>query len=668
MVAGKSLAYFNVVTLRRSQNDTRSSGCKIWRTDGTKNGTYALTDCDVGQSNPPQNPYPSYGFYEGNGIDSEITITRNNEAVFKKVNWRTDRIELWKTNGTRASTRLVRSFPYVRIAGRVNPESMRIDLRRAGKYIWYKSYARNRRHTVSVSDLSLSDTKRIMVGRPNAVINLMGYSDHILIQQVYNSANFNNINSALYRVDADGSGLSRITYGRRFLPGRFNGDANFRIATAVTIGNQVLLPFKPLKRSRELLLAHNLDSGETVVRRRFTEPTGSSMRGSYLMPGPNDTAWFCANNGDTVRWQLGSKTRLWTSDGTGSNTRAVISDVDARVGVSRDYPFIRSQCGQFVFSANRIVYINNTASLGEELWTAKLDGSDRKPLLDLKPGKASSYPRQMVATRSGVIFSAIPGRQTGNREEYWLPKNLIHVDRSGDHEILLEAFNIKILNKAGDRVWFRTGTKLGITDGTANGTRIVMAGIAGAKVVELDGDTYLVIRFSDSVANPPALYRLAANARRPVLVGRLESGSRFQTPEPAQMIAYQGQIYLSQGNPAQKIYRYDPVTGDALKVVDLETASSPFRFIKSMAVFNDSIYTYVDVTSASGTDGSWEIWRSGGEPGDSVAVHRETAAPPRSGFLFDRESMGILTASESSLWFMARDRVHGTELWQLKPD
>jgi len=672
MVAAKSIVYFHVVNLRRSPNDIVS--CNIWRTDGTKRGTYSLTSCDIGKPNPPPNSYPAYGDYDQNRVDPEITVTRNNQAVFKKVNWRSNRIEIWKTNGTRASTRQVKSFPYVRVSGNVNPESMKIDLRRAGKYIWYKSYARNRRQTVSVSDLSLENTKRIMAGRPNAVINLMGFSDHVLIQQVYNSANFNNISSALYRADANGDALSRISYGRSFHPGSFNDIPVFRVDRLVVVANQVLLPYKPLKQSRELLLAHNLDSGVTSVRQRWPETTDSASRGSYLTPGPRNTVWFCANNGDAFRWKSGSQSRLWTTDGTSENTRAVMANVGSRYSLSRDSNIVRSECGQFVISENRVVFVRRTASLGEELWTARLDGSEQKPLLDLRSGKKSSFPRQLVATNRGVIFTAFPETAFLNREEHWNPKQLVRVNRSGRHEVLFNGSQIRILGKINDNIWFRTFSQLGVTDGTAAGTRVVMNRIKGAKVAEIDGTTYLVISHRRNGANnqiPPGLFKLTANATDPVLVSELEPQGLFSVAEPVQILAHKGYIYVLKGRSfAQWIYRYDPSTGDAQKIVDLNDSGNPtLRWIESIAVLDDSIYAYVNRSNIddSAFEQNWEIWRSSGEPDDFVKVHAQSAIGDAISGNADYR-LGQLKAFGSSVWFMARDQVHGIELWQLKSD
>jgi len=669
MVAGRSLAYFHVLNLRRSANDNRPLTCNIWRTDGTKAGTYALTSCDVGAFDPPPNSYPSYNYYNTPLVDTEITITRNNQAVFKKINWNTDRIELWKTNGTRASTVLVKSFPYVRVPGNLNPESMRIDLRRAGEFIWYKSYARNRRHVVSVSDLSLGNTKRIMAGRLNAVINLMGFSDHVLIQQVYNGSNFNNITSALYRADANGDGLSRISYGRSFLPGDFNDNPDFRIGRVVKIANQILLPYKVLKQSRELLLAHNLDTGKTSVRQRWNEPTDSSMRGSYLTTGSNNTAWFCANNGDTSRWQAGNQNRLWVSDGSSANTRAVIADIGSVSSTVNDFPFIRSECGQFVISGDRIVFTRKNASLGDELWIAKIDGSEQKPLLDLRPGGASSSPRQLVATSRGVIFTAFPDQFGNNNETPWNPKQLVRVNNNGSHEVLFNGSSIRILKQTGDSVWFRSHRSLAVTDGTNAGTRILMNAVTGANVAEINGTTYVAITFFNSIQNPPALYRLSANSTRLVRIGSIQAAFESSLARPGDMIGYKDHLYVLEGSSfSKRIFRYDPSTDEATKVFDLEATSPTLRFIRSIAVFDDSIYAYVEVTTETESDGRWEIWRSGGEPGDFVPVHSEREVIPRLFSSLDDDTIGKLTPSESSLWFMARDQVHGVELWQLKPD
>jgi len=439
-VMGRSLAYFQI--------NKYDGECEIWRTDGTRGGTYALASSDIGRPDYPPSPY-----YFGGPCDAELTLTRGNTAIFKKVDWTNRRIEIWQTRGTKATTRRLKSLPYLPPAVRVDPTTPDIDLRRVGNNVWFKLYGRDKRQIVWVSDLSLQNFRRVMVAPRNVVVDLWAAEDHVLIQHVRNGAN-----SKLFKVKADGTELSRVYAGRGYLEGISRNDNGYSAGDAVTLGKQVLMPYKLVKSSRELLIAHNLDSGQNTVRQRRNEVNESALRGDEFAMGPDNTAYFCAANGANSRWRGGwyviqdpsrFRPRLWVTDGSDENTKPVISTIG---GSDQKAESCSIGCGDYAVSGDRIYYTRPTTRIGEELWSASLDGSDQKPFLDLVRGRTSSYPRQIAATSSGVLFTAIPR----SRRRCAYPYKLFSASRDGSYRLLHEGENVEFVQQFGDRMWFRS--------------------------------------------------------------------------------------------------------------------------------------------------------------------------------------------------------------------
>jgi len=664
-IVGSSIAYMDVASI-----DGR---CEIWRTDGTRSGTYALADLVVGRPSPPSSAYAGSG-----RCNSEVTLVRGNTAVFKKINWQQKSIEIWETKGRLATTRLVKSLPYVPILRRVNPESLQLDLRRVGNFIWFKSYARNQRQLVWASDFSFTSLRRVMAARRNSVVDLIPLSDHILIQQTFNGAN-----SSLYQANEDGGELKRISYGRgnfytdsEYTHDSYRNYPEYTFGQAVAIGAQVFLPYKPPKQSRELLIARDLDNATTSVRQRWTETNESSVRGRYMTTAPNDTVLFCAANGAGSKWQGGPyyerdesrfKTRLWYTDGSSDNTRPIISEIGSYSAGRLNYP--DGPCGQFVISGSRIFYTRNTDSLGEELWTAGLDGSNQKPLVDLEPGEASSYPRQIVAVDGGVLVTALP---SSSRYSH-LPKKLLRVEGDGSYEVLFEGSHLEILAQTGARTWFHTlesnrKWSLWVTDGTAAGTRNVSDNVKGSNFTELNGDTYLLVSLLDSSVRGPRLYKIAADSTQLEFVRKLEPGTAYRS------IVFKDRIYLAQTYTnyssdinGSRIYRYDPATGDATLVVE-DAIAGERSSIRSMTVFDDQIYYFVDRRNSDSILESWEVWRSAGEVDDAVRIYDRPLPLLDSELQLSFTATEYLSTTDSSIWFNALDQSSGYELWKLTRD
>jgi len=657
-VMGRSLAYF--------QLNNYNGECEVWRTDGTRDGTYALASGDIGRPVYPASPY-----YYGEPCDTELTLTRGNTAIFKKIDWTNRRIEIWQTRGTRATTNRLKKLAYAPPSVRVDPMTPNIDLRRVGNNVWFKLYGRDSRQIVWVSDLSLQNSRRVMVAPRNVVVDLWAVEDHVLIQHVRNGAN-----SKLFKANADGTELSRVYAGRGYLEGVFRNEQGYSSGGAVTLGKQLLMPYKPVKSSRELLIAHDLESGQNTVRQRRSEVNESALRGNEFVTGPDNTAYFCAANGANSRWRGGwyviqdprrFRPRLWVTDGSAENTRPVISTIGESDQTDRS---CASSCGGYAVSGDRIYYTRTNTRIGEELWSAALDGSDQKPFLDLVRGKTSSYPRQIAATSSGVLFTAIP--YSSRRCAY--PTKLFSASRDGSYRVLHEGENVEFIQQFGDRMWFRSlstdrdrAWSLLVTDGTEGGTKLVEKDALISGIAELNGETYALVGKRRSSVQGARLYRVSRDLTELEYLRKPEPG------EPHQMLAHSDQLYVLQSESSypegakSRLYRYDPVSLEATVISEVADAGTQSQIV-SMAVFNEQIYYYVDRKGRDGNHKSWEIWRTAGNPGDAVRVYAHPLGSGEPEDPYVAYGVGELKVTGDSILFASADPQSGTELWQLTLD
>jgi len=658
-VVGKRLAYIPVTVRVAGSQHTQ---CSLWRTDGSKRGTWKIADLTVGVPDPGSLVVPYWR--AGDACNPETAIVDGDKALFKKVNFNTGQVEIWETRGSIASTRRIKRLPLNPTRADINPESTHLGLSVIDDSVWYKMYGRNLNPVVFVGDTTLRNTRRVLAGRKQSVIDLIPVADHMLLQ-----IDNDGVNSTLFKTDASGNNLSRLYNGRNRLDDATDVDALDYTGAIVTVGDQILFPYKPAGKKWEVLLSHELSTATTKARRRWQDSTDSSALGEKIVPGPGDSAYICAFEGKGYK---GSRYRkrpgFWRTDGTAANTRNVISTSPYNDGRLFD-TLHKTECGPVVAaSGDRLYFVrqDNTNDTGRELWRANLDGTDQRLFIDLKPGPGNSDPQQIVGISDGVIFTALP--VFGVQGLYW-PTKLFRAYQDGAHEILAEGHGIEIQartgNLTGDRVWFwiyERDTRqysLWRTDGTAASTvkiNEVARGIDDNAVgfVELNGDTYFAV--SKRWGQPQSEWRIykiaqgstqaeSANWRRGLLM---------------HMEVVDNQIHvLQRGDQGRSVIaRLRTSTGELTPIVDSALIGGTDAAIQSFTVVNNQIYFYQYLLNEE-LELRWQIWRSSGAPGDAVKIFEEG---PDATLL-----RGQLTATATSIYFLTGGDRAGVELWQIKP-
>jgi len=616
--------------------------CSLWRTDGTIDGTFELTslterfgDCRV-----------------------EMVPTGNNRAVISKVS-NTSRAgvsELWETSGTVNTTREITRF-------RMSRTQERLDLTRVGDHLWYRrditSGPRSTRSIIYITDLSFANTRRLLARPGNTPIGIFPLGNHMLIQ-VSKSAT-----SIVYLADENGDNLKAAYRGI--------GSFSMYEEQVAVLGDQALLPFQTLGEPREFLMAVDLESRQRTARLAWKNSNHSSALQSRVVEGPDGYVYFCAT-GATAQLGASSSTgvihrdwwpAIWRTDGSEENTDILLAPLD-----SSQRP---RSCGDFGVGRENI-YFTRTASLGPglqqtELWTANLDGTDQKLLIDVGREAGAgrgSMPRDLFALDSGsVLYTA----QTGIRTN--AGRKLVLGDADGSYTIIgnQEAKKTEIVAKAGDRYWVRSSEEtpetddswsLWVSDGTEAGTQLVARRIYASNFVEVNGDVYYTAEFRENPNRRTGLFRVASGESSPLFVSDFSDNV-------ASVIAFDGDIVFIQparsGETTDQLRRFNIETGGEVILFDSSTATGN---LKSIAVLNGSIYVFKDKFIDRAILPDWQIWRSSGSAGDAVLITEQNSRSADVWTITDR-SHGYFKPTASALWFFAGDEKRGNELWQLTP-
>jgi ELWxxDGT repeat protein len=150
------------------------------------------------------------------------------------------------------------------------------------------------------------------------------------------------------------------------------------------------------------------DDGTTGRELWYTDGTvAGTHRVVDLRPGPEGSAPHdLVAFGNAVYFIAsadGEGERLWKSDGTAAGTVEV---ADLRVASSPDSP---SWARSLTVSGHRLFFVVYNEATGAELWTSEGDAASTALVADLRPGPASSSPQQLTDIGGRLIFAADDG-------------------------------------------------------------------------------------------------------------------------------------------------------------------------------------------------------------------------------------------------------------------
>jgi len=467
-------------------------GTELWKSDGTQAGTTIVKELTPGI-------YGS-GFYSGDAVPN-ITYIGNNITLFQATDQKTG-MELWKTDGTEAGTKLVKdinqsatysSYPVwltsmggngklifgagtLKYSGELwgtdgYDAKLLKDIVPGSQYGGFPFALQNVKNTTyffaSIFDTTLQNTSD-----PSFVLRLFktdGTSSGTKIIRVPALENTINNNGALANVCATSNlyyilvfNFTTFYYELWRTDGTEAGtfavktdlDPNF-YPSPTPSGNTLFFTNYDFTYGDELWKTNGSVAGTKMVKDITPGPNSSSPYNLYAY---NGKVYFNATDANF-------QTYIWSSDGTAAGTRPARKTVLA-------YSWIGGANGKLLFVYSDIYH-------GDEPWVTDGTASGTKLMKDIWPGQHGSSPGISASTGSLVYFTATTPsygseiwKSDGTREGTKLVKDIT----PGESYSFLSDFVT-----ANDKLYFTNfndNGSLWSSDGTRDGTaRINDAGL-----------------------------------------------------------------------------------------------------------------------------------------------------------------------------------------------
>lgn len=494
-------------------NNDGIKGQELWKSDGTEAGTTLVKD-----------------IYEGSGgshpfiTDARATeppaglgyAVINNTLFFSATNGLNGR-ELWKTNGSAASTSMVKDIYRPNVSG--NPRFFT----KVNGTVYFTAFDRfaspgfiianelfRTDGTLSGTDL-VRDLYGLGSGLPTHLAEFNG--------SVYFSAT-DGLGSDLYKSDGTYNGTVRV---KDINP--VNGE-NSNPADLTLVNGQLFFSANDGTHGSELWKSDGTEAGTVLVKDINSGSTATFNIPSNLI-NVNGKLYFTTDDGV-------NGTELWTSDGTAAGT-VLVKDINS--GINNSNPFsltningtlyfaasdgvngnelwksdgtaagtvlvkdinagINSSSPLSLMNINEVLYFAADDGVGgHELW--KSDGTPAGTVLvkDINNGTNSSNPTSLTDLNGLVVFSADDG--SGGRE-------LWKSDGTEAGTVLIKNINPdgnsnpSVFTKVGSNLLFAAddgtnGNEIWISNGTEAGTRLVQdiepgnVGSDPSEIIEVNG-------------------------------------------------------------------------------------------------------------------------------------------------------------------------------------
>jgi ELWxxDGT repeat protein len=224
---------------------------------------------------------------------------------------------------------------------------------------------------------------------------------------------------------------------------------------------------------REVWASDGTPGGTGLLKDINTQRVPPLFPGDYLEPGSSDPAFF-APFGPSVLFSADDGLHgrePWITDGTAAGTRLLLDLNPVSAGPGGDANPLSSNPGPFVLSGGRAYFAAADLTSGRELWATDGTPAGTVRARDLRPGPASSNPRDLAAVGSNLFLLA----DGGASDALWM------VTPAGEAQrvrLLGNRRRASSLVAAGNRLFFvvdgpATGPELWTSDGTQRGTHMV---------------------------------------------------------------------------------------------------------------------------------------------------------------------------------------------------
>jgi ELWxxDGT repeat protein len=419
-------------------------GRELWKSDGTAGGTSLVKDIDAGSGD-------SYG-------GGPRSLTAVGGTLFFTADDGVHGTELWKSDGTKAGTVMVRDIFPGKSGGydRNGPSS----LTAVGGTLFFTAD-----DDVHGRELWTSDgTKAGTVMVKNIYPGQGGYYDGVVSSltdvggTLFFAADDGTTGQELWTSDGTKAGTVLV---KDIRPGAY--DSTPRSLTGA--GGTLFFTARDGVHGRELWKSDGSEDG-TVLVKDILPGVGHSYHAPSYLTNVQGTLFFSADDGTTGQ-------ELWKSDGSEDGTVLVKDIQPDDAGSYYDGPSDLAAVGSTLF------FTADDDLHGEELWSSDGTEDGTAMVKDIQPGEYSSSASGLTGSGGTVFFTARDGvhgpelwKSDGTEDGTVLVKD-IHPGAGGsyyDDPSAVTAVGTTVFLGADDGVH---GTELWKSDGTDDGTVLV---------------------------------------------------------------------------------------------------------------------------------------------------------------------------------------------------
>ncbi|HEX7184795.1 MAG TPA: ELWxxDGT repeat protein, partial [Thermoanaerobaculia bacterium] len=663
------------------------TGCELWRSDGTREGTQRVKDIPVGASSL---------FISEMTADSGRIFFLTYSATY---GGHLDDWTVWVSDGTAEGTRSVKSFETVRLE----------RLTAAGGRLFFVAWTQELGgHELWTSDGTGPGTRSLTQFAPSRPFGndyeFEDFSFKVFGGSVYFPADDVTHGIEIWRSDGTPQGTRRITefgfdrpvvnrwtafeVGGRIVFSAYDGLTENPYWTTTgtpestapltaSCGTGCTVELSSLRKVGQRLLFE----GNDPVHGRELWSTDGTSAGTRLVldacPGDCDSlSSYVANTGDALYFSPHSG-ELWRSDGTSEGTRRVAS-------LGRDGFLSGGGELQVAASGSKVFFTVEGFTYGSQLWIAE-PGRGARLVTVIGNSGPQSDPDDLVALQDRLYFTACNGPSQPIWESHGSPETTAPVPSTETGLFCRADADFHTLVPSGNLLFYLRrdqGDSLWRTDGTAAGT-VQLTTFPVSFPVAHAGKLFFVVSTYPSYA----LWKSDGTPGGTVLVASWDDYPALLTSTgPDLYFIVRDEIWRSDGTPqgtrkvagplsisppfvrigslvffiadsygaGREVWRTDGTeTGTSLLVnADGTFAhSSP----SGLTAFQGNLYFFA--RTPNGKEG---LWRSDGTSTGTVVL-AEFRLDPRSD-LFDPRPVH-LTVAAGRLFFVADDGVHGLELW-----
>ena len=350
-------------------------------------------------------------------------------------------------------------------------------------------------------------------------------------------------------------------------------------------------------------------------------------------------------------------TELWKSNGTDAGT-SMVKDINP--GPSGSYPSTFTNVG------NTLYFRAGDATHGGELW--KSDGTTAGTVLvkDINAGIYGSEPQSLVGVGSALFF--VVYNSNGDRE-------LWKSNGAAANTLKVKSFastgydSLAALTNVGGSLYFTTnhtgaGTQLWKSNGSAAGTvslKTIMLGTGDNNIDSLTNVNGTIYFQTADFSNHRELWKSDGTSVGTAQVKDFSTVGGYYGFTSTNMTNVAGQLYFSTftSTKGDELWKSNGTTAGTAIVKDIVSGTSDAN--------PGSFYNFNGTLFFSANDGihGVELWKSNGTAAGSSLVkdiNTDPGTPPAS--LPGGSYPYGFVAIGSTLYFIARDATHGSELWQ----